>query len=61
MYFKLAASARRGAEENAVDRAPPARENRGEPMKIPNDKPRQIVLIMTDTQRTDMVGCYGYP
>jgi len=23
--------------------------------------PRQIVLIMTDTQRTDMLGCYGYP
>ncbi len=23
--------------------------------------PRQIILIMTDTQRTDMVGCYGFP
>ena len=22
---------------------------------------RQIVLIMTDTQRTDMLGCYGFP
>ena len=22
---------------------------------------RKIVFIMTDTQRTDMVGCYGYP
>jgi uncharacterized sulfatase len=22
-------------------------------------KPRQIILIMTDTQRTDMLGCYG--
>lgn len=24
-------------------------------------RPRQVVLIMTDTQRTDMVGCYGFP
>ncbi len=24
-------------------------------------KPRQIILIMTDTQRTDMLGCYGNP
>lgn len=23
--------------------------------------PRQIIFIMTDTQRTDMLGCYGYP
>ena len=22
---------------------------------------RQVVVIMTDTQRTDMVGCYGNP
>jgi uncharacterized sulfatase len=23
--------------------------------------PRQIIVIMTDTQRTDWLGCYGYP
>ena len=22
---------------------------------------RKIIFIMTDTQRTDMVGCYGHP
>lgn len=22
---------------------------------------KKVILIMTDTQRTDMVGCYGYP
>lgn len=26
---------------------------------IGDDKPRNIVFIMTDTQRTDMLGCYG--
>lgn len=24
-------------------------------------KPHQVVFIMTDTQRTDMLGCYGHP
>ncbi|MGC8560130.1 MAG: sulfatase-like hydrolase/transferase [Phycisphaerae bacterium] len=24
-------------------------------------KPRQVIFIMTDTQRTDMLGCYGNP
>ena len=27
---------------------------------MPQDK-RQVILIMTDTQRTDMLGCYGFP
>jgi uncharacterized sulfatase len=26
-----------------------------------NATPRHVVLIMTDTQRFDMLGCYGYP
>lgn len=26
-----------------------------------NNRARQIILIMTDTQRRDMLGCYGYP
>ncbi len=25
------------------------------------NRPRQVVFIMTDTQRTDMLGCYGNP
>lgn len=25
------------------------------------DGPRRVIFIMTDTQRTDMVGCYGHP
>lgn len=26
-----------------------------------NPSPRKIIFIMTDTQRTDMLGCYGHP